>query len=343
MPNCTTTTRLLFAKKKGLIDDFNSEVCAIGFYNLQCFETLGIHKLAICHPEKSVIQKAFELNYLTFFDLNGDKKNKIKAFDKTYINITKSRKETFFYISIGFFITKINGTIVITGDKELGIDFYLRKIGSLTNLNFFSKSHGKISFIKKTKFIPEEIKTWKNYGKYRKICSNFYTLPGCFSEKKIDDGSNLLAKSFSNELYGNVADLGSGWGYLSAKALENNNRIKQIALVESNLNSLICSKINVPSVKAKFYWKDIEEENLSIKNYDHVIMNPPFHKGKKFIHALALVFLRTAKKILSDRGTLWMVHNKELVYENSINDLFPNYKYIDITEKYKIIKAIKSY
>lgn len=342
MPNCTTTTRLLFAKKKGLIKNFTSEVCAIGFYDFQCFETLGMHKLAICHPEKSVIKKAFELNYFTFFDLNGFKENKKRGFDQTFVNITKSRKETFFYIAIAFFLTKIDGMIIITGDKDLGIDFYLKKIRSLTNLNFFSKSHGKISFLKKTKFIPEEIKNWKNYGKYKKISSNYYTLPGCFSEKEIDEGSNLLAKCFSNKLYGKVADLGAGWGYLSAKALENNNRIKQIALVESNLNSLKCSRINVPSFKAKFYWKDIEEENLSIKNCDHVIMNPPFHKGKKFIYSLGLVFLKTAKKILSKKGTLWMVHNKELTYEDSINDLFPNYKYVDITENYKIIKA-KSY
>ena len=147
-------------------------------------------------------------------------------------------EETFFYIAVAFFITKIDGIIIITGDKELGIDFYLKKIRSLTNLNFFSKSHGKISFLKKTKFIPEEIKIWKNYGRYKRIRSDFYTLPGCFSEKEIDEGSNLLAKSFSNNLYGKVADLGSGWGYLSAKALENNNRIKQIALVESNLNPI---------------------------------------------------------------------------------------------------------
>ena len=32
----------------------------------------------------------------------------------------------------------------------------------------------------------------------------------------------------------------------------------------------------------------------------------------------------------------------ELSYEKSINDLFPKYEYIDITEHYKIIKAKKS-
>ena len=125
--------------------------------------------------------------------------------------------------------------------------------------------------------------------------------------------------------------------------MENNNRIKEISLVESNLNSLKCSKINVSSLKAKFYWTDLEEENLSIRNCDHVIMNPQFHKGKQFIQSLGFVFLKTAKTILKKKGTLWMVHNKELNYENSVNDLFQNYKYIDITKNYKIIKAIKCF
>ena len=72
-------------------------------------------------------------------------------------------------------------------------------------------------------------------------------------------------------------------------------------------------------------------------------MNPPFHKGKQFTQSLGFVFLKTAKKILKKKGTLWMVHNKELNYENSVNDLFQNYKYIDITKNYKIIKAIKCF
>ena len=43
----------------------------------------------------------------------------------------------------------------------------------------------------------------------------------------------------------------------------------------------------------------MEFEDLNLENYDHVIMNPPFHKGKKFVHSLVSIFLRTAKKILA--------------------------------------------
>ena len=102
---------------------------------------------------------------------------------------------------------------------------------------------------------------------------------------------------FSNKLYGKVADLGAGWGYLSAKALESNMNIKEISLVESNLNALNCSRKNILNFKAKFFWADIEIEDLKLENYDHVIMNPPFHKGKKFVHSLVTIFLNTAKNL----------------------------------------------
>ncbi len=343
MSNCRLTKRLIFAKKKGLIDDCNFEACALGFNNIKCFDTLNIKKLAICHPEKSVIKKALVNNHLTFVDLNGFKNKTIRFFDKIFVNITKSRKETFFNIAAAFFLTKKNGIIIITGDKELGVDFYLKKISSYINLNIISKSHGKITFFQKPKFVPYEIKSWKEFGKFQKITNEFFTLPGCFSEKKIDEGSRLLSLQISNKLYGKVADLGAGWGYLSAKALQSNKNIKEISLIESNLNALNCSRINIPNFKAKFYWVDIEDEDLNLDNFDHVIMNPPFHKGKRFFHILVSVFLKTAKKILAKNGTLWMVHNKELIYESVINDLFKNYEYIDINEGYRIIKAIKSF
>ena len=343
MFDCKITKRLLFAKKKWELDGYCYEACALGFNETSCFDMLRIKNLTICNPEKSVIKKAVRNNHLTFVNLNGFKIKKTKSFDKTFVNITKSRNESLFNIAAAFFLTKINGIIIITGDKELGIDFYLKKINIYVNLNIISKAHGKITLFKKPKFIPEEIKMWKNFGKFQKINSNFFTLPGCFSEKEIDDGSRLLSSKFSNQLFGKVADLGAGWGYLSAKALESNEQIKEISLIESNLNALNCSRINISNLKAKFFWKDIEIEDLNLKNYDHVIMNPPFHKGKKFVHTLVSIFLKTAEKILSRNGTLWMVHKKELKYEYLINDLFNNFEYIYTNKGYKIIRAVKNF
>ena len=57
---------------------------------------LRIKKLTICNPEKSVIKKAIRNNHLTFVDLNGFKIKNTKSFDKTFVNITKSRNRVSF-------------------------------------------------------------------------------------------------------------------------------------------------------------------------------------------------------------------------------------------------------
>ncbi len=339
MSGCKTTSRFLYAKKNNLINNLESEACALGFSDFESFKKLGLKKLTICHPEKSSINKARKLNYYTFVNHKGIRNRRSKSFDITFVNTTKSRNETFFNIAVAFFITKKNGEILIIGDNKLGIDFFLKKISDFIKVTIFSKSHGKFGILKKPQSIPKGIKIWKNFGKYKKINSDFLTLPGCFSEKGVDQGSFLLASKFIDCLHGKVADLGAGWGYLSAKALEQNIRINQIHLIESNLNALNSARMNISSIKAKFNWIDIENENLYLKNFDHVIMNPPFHKDKQFKLSMGFNFIKSAKKILSKKGTMWMVFNKELSYEKSINDLFPKYEYIDITENYKIIKA----
>ena len=92
MLNSKITKRLIFAKKKGYLDDCCFEACALGFSETHFFDMLSIKKLTICNPEKSVINKAIKNNHFTFVDLMGFKIKKTKSFDKTFVNITKSRK-----------------------------------------------------------------------------------------------------------------------------------------------------------------------------------------------------------------------------------------------------------
>ena len=55
-----------------------------------------------------------------------------------------------------------------------------------------------------------------------------------FSPKEIDKGSQKLVSVFSTKLFGEVADLGAGWGYLSKEALRLNNKFTRITLFENN-------------------------------------------------------------------------------------------------------------
>ena len=155
-------------------------------------------------------------------------------------------------------------------------------------------------------------------------------------------GSYLLSKQFENKLDGDIADLGSGWGYLSAQAIKSNHSIKNIFLVESHMGALNAAKKNILSARAKFLWLDIQHDDLQVNNVNHVIMNPPFHFGTRVNMQLGFTFLKVAHKILKGGGCLWLVFNQELPYEPYIKNLFSNYQLLVRSKTYKVIKAYKS-
>ena len=95
MQNCKTTKRLLFAQKKGLINIVGSKICALGFHDINCFKTLKITKLTICHPEKYVVKEAVNLKYFTFVDLDGFKKKLINVLIKHLLTLQKVEKRHF--------------------------------------------------------------------------------------------------------------------------------------------------------------------------------------------------------------------------------------------------------
>jgi 16S rRNA (guanine1207-N2)-methyltransferase len=338
-----STKRLIQAQKKGFFKNLIPEILVLGCSELEALKFIGFNNLIICHPEKSVIRKAEEFGFRTIMSDNDLIKKKFKSIQTSFVWITKSRRETFFNIAIAFIITKKGGKVIVTGEKKDGVEHFINKIKSLIDpIAILSKSHGKIGLFSPPNQLPQTFMKWKREGKFKKITSEYLTSAGTFSEKSIDKGSELLANQFSNKLFGNVVDIGAGWGYLSSMALKNNSRINLITLIDSNLGAIKSARMNIKNSKAKFLWLDLENDEVKIKNYDHVIMNPPFHIGRKVDFNLGLTFLSIAKTVLVKGGTLWMVFNRGLPYEKIIINLFPNYEFINETKKYKVIRAKKN-
>ena len=74
---------------------------------------------------------------------------------------------------------------------------------------------------------------------------------------------------------------------------------------------------------------------------DFVIMNPPFHTGKKNDIGLGLNFIQNAAHHLRKGGVLMMVANVHLPYENHLKSLFSNFDIIAQKSGFKIIRAVK--
>ena len=257
--------------------------------------------------------------------------------DVSVVNIPKSKMEGFGNIAKAVKFT--DHFVIVNGGKTEGIDSYLKKISKLVDiLCIVTKGHGKAFCFDPKKIKSESVDEWEENSKVRKNDVGFFSAEGTFSPRVIDIGSKELANFFSGKLYGCVADLGAGWGWLSFEALKQN--IDKIDLYEAYYTSLQCAKLNIKDNRANYFWMDVMKIDKNFY-YDVVIMNPPFHNGHMSDPNLGINFIKKAAQILNYGGKLFMVANRKLPYERELNKLFENISVHQGYSGFKIITAIK--
>lgn len=183
---------------------------------------------------------------------------------------------------------------------------------------------------------------WRELGHLRKIDgTDFVTQPGIFSSTHIDPGSLLLAQNLPKNLRGRVADLGAGWGYLSASALDACDAITQIDLYEADSRALECARKNLArhTEKTGFHWHDVTTGIA--ESYDAILMNPPFHSGQATDVDLGRAFITSAVTALRRGGKLLLVANRQLPYEAVFESNSLAWRKIAEDSIYKIIFADK--
>ena len=224
------------------------------------------------------------------------------------------------------------GLIIVDGDKSNGIDSIIRDLKKQTKItNTVSKAHGKIAWFE----TPADLEIYKDFP--IQIEDGFETRAGVFSYDSIDPGSKLLAQLLPRDLTGVGADLGGGWGYLSVKALEKNS-ISELHFIEADLTAINLAKNNLNDQRIKFYWCDALKWKAP-KLLDFIIMNPPFHHLGRAIPTLGVDFIKVASRNLKKSGTLWMVANRHLPYEDAIRRHFSSFSELSGSKKFKVIRA----
>jgi 16S rRNA (guanine1207-N2)-methyltransferase len=231
------------------------------------------------------------------------------------------------------------GVLIVSLANTSGASRFEKELGRAAPLLFsVSKNKCRAFAVSNSEpWNPEILVEWRELASPAVIPdSPFITEPGVFSAKHIDPGSALLAAHLPPSLYGNVADLGAGWGFLSHSALEKSPRISRIDLFEADARALACSRKNV-SGKAAFIWHDVTS-GLPEK-YDHIITNPPFHTAQSKDVDLGKAFLTVAAASLKRGGTLHFVANRQLPYEAHLEALGLRSRLIAENHTYKVIYA----
>tara|TARA_R110002049_G_scaffold307712_2_gene509095 strand:+ start:67534 stop:68532 length:999 start_codon:yes stop_codon:yes gene_type:complete len=229
-----------------------------------------------------------------------------------------------------------DGPVVIDGQKTDGADSILREMRArVTVQGPVAKAHGKLYWI--TAPAAEFFTDWE--AGPSKTDGGFWTAPGVFSADGVDLASAMLVDMLPDNLGHEVADLGAGWGFLSAHVLTRPG-VKTLHLVEAGHMALDCARHNVIDERAEFHWADATDWQPPHR-MDTVVMNPPFHTGRASEPQIGQAFVAAAARILSGHGDLWMVANRHLPYETELKKRFAQVSDLGGDARFKLFHATR--
>ena len=310
------------------------------------------HKLAIIGSEKPLNFCCVRPKYLCHFISNAkDSLRDAKRlgfnistnldcnYDIIILELTKSRETNLGLVSSAEEHLKFGGKMIINGDNQMGVKSFLKAISIHWPAEMImAKKKGRIAIFPKKKNLFGH---WKKYQDFSKNRDGYYTRCDMFSPNGIDKGSQKLASVFSRKLFGEVADLGAGWGYLSKEALRLNEKITRITLFESNYSAYLASKKNIDDERATFRWASLENITFLKRRFNHVICNPPFHSGRSRDLSLLKSFIFHGSMLINAQGCVWMVFVSGVYLENELHDYFENIKILYKDKHYFVCQLLK--
>lgn len=250
----------------------------------------------------------------------------------------KSKREAQFQLTYLRALLQDNVDIFIVGENRSGVrscEKYLNDEGEIRKVDT-ARRCSLYHFKENKKPIFDLTSWWQRYFLSDNTC--IMTLPGVFSAEHLDEGSRLLLESLHDMpqiIYGNILDVGSGAGVLSACI----GKIKpevQLTLSDVNAAALVASQATLEAnqlhghIIASNIFSNIEE------SYDLIMSNPPFHEGIQTDYTASESLIREAKKHLKPGGHLCLVANAFLPYAILLDHFFGMHRVLKQTSKFKV-------
>ncbi|HST44340.1 MAG TPA: methyltransferase [Luteimonas sp.] len=177
------------------------------------------------------------------------------------------------------------------------------------------------------------------------VGGRFTSRPGLFAWDRVDIASALLAEHLPGDLAGRAADLGAGYGYLSAELLRRCPGITALHAYEGDARACALLPGNlapyVDRVALDVRWHDVASGLPD--RYDVVVTNAPFHAQSRAERPdIGRAFIAAAAAALEPGGRLWMVANRHLPYEEELAAGFGQSRVVAQRAGFKIVEAVRA-
>ncbi|MCX7360777.1 MAG: class I SAM-dependent methyltransferase [Alphaproteobacteria bacterium] len=261
------------------------------------------------------------------------------AYEQGLILLTKHKEESFANIARGWDLLAPGGRLVCAGANDDGAASLEKQVGKAFGLaDTLSKFHSRVFWFDKCERAPPDY--WRNLATVHQVGDgSFLSQPGIFSWDHIDDGSALLAKHLPDDLSGNVADFGCGWGYLSREVLRS-PAMTHLDLVDAEHRAIEAARANIQDSRASFHWLDLTKEEAPAI-YDAIVCNPPFHAGRAAEPGLGQKVIEAAARALKPGGRFYVVANRGLPYEPLLKASFASYATLADNNKFRVSLAVR--
>ena len=276
------------------------------------------------------------------FALRGD--DMAQTYGLTLVLPPRQREEGRALLVRAIRSTRDGGIVMVAVSNLEGAKTVENDLKSLAgNVTALSKNKCRVFWarIEAGRLDTARIDEWADLDAPRRVVDDrFLSRPGLFAWDHIDTGSRLLIDTLPSTLKGRVADLGAGFGYIAHEVLTRYPLVTHLDVIEAEARALDLARQNLASFgeRAAFHWLDATGPLPG--TYDVVVSNPPFHTDRQDRHELGQAFIRSAAKALTSSGTLWMVANRHLPYEETLKAAFRNVETAAQTDAFKVFRAV---
>jgi len=165
------------------------------------------------------------------------------------------------------------------------------------------------------------------------------SLPGVFSQEKLDKGTQVLLKHLPRKIKGRILDFGCGTGTIAAY-ISQNREYEELELIDDDFLAVKSAQVNIENNQIE-YAEAFASDGFSQveERFNWIVSNPPFHQGIKTDYNVTEAFLAQAKDYLKLSGKLLIVANEFLNYEVILRQHFKGVTTLVKENGFKVIQC----